>query len=145
MVSWQSFSPHDELQIFPYNRLVRDLNGHTPVQFVDALAPHFKLQLTQEPGNPPPSGFDMYIGGQWHRATPIPMQDSPLATSCNPVQSLAVSVLTQRVLQPLLGIMDQRSDPRINFVGGDAWHRTPRRHGQPARVVSSVLVVSNDR
>ena len=110
--------PHDELQIFPYNRVVRDLNGHTPVQFVDALAPHFKLQLTKEPGNPPPSGFDMYIGDQWHRATPIPTQDSPLATSRNPVQSLAVSVLTERVLQPLFGIVDQRSDPRIDFVGG---------------------------
>ena len=110
--------PHDELQILPYNRVVRDLNGLTPTQFVDALAPHFELQLTPQPGDPPSAGFDMYLEGRWHRATPKPLEDKSVEIGHDPVRSLAVSVLTERVLSPLLGIVDQRSDPRIDFVGG---------------------------
>jgi uncharacterized protein (DUF1015 family) len=60
----------------------------------------------------------MYIEGQWHRATPKLGEDSSSEIGNDPVRSLAVSVLTERVLHPLLGIVDQRSDPRIDFVGG---------------------------
>ncbi len=110
--------PHDELQTLPYNRVVRDLNGLMPNQFVDALAPHFELQLTPQPGDPPPAGFDMYVEGRWHRAKPKLPQDLSSEIRDDPVRSLAVSVLTEQVLEPLLGISDQRSDPRIDFVGG---------------------------
>ncbi|HIN33368.1 MAG TPA: DUF1015 domain-containing protein, partial [Nitrospirales bacterium] len=110
--------PHDELQILPYNRVVRDLNGLTPTQLVDAVASHFELQATSQPGDAPPAGFDMYIEGQWHRATPKPANNLSSEIRHDPVRSLAVSILTERVLDPLLGIVDQRSDPRIDFVGG---------------------------
>ena len=108
--------PHDQLQILPYNRVVRDLHGLTPKELLDKLALHFELQVTAQPGEPPTAGFDVYLEGQWHRA--MPKQDPSINTQKDPVRALAVSELTERVLDPLLGIKDQRSDPRIDFVGG---------------------------
>tara|TARA_B100000315_G_scaffold172495_1_gene160974 strand:+ start:7145 stop:8398 length:1254 start_codon:yes stop_codon:yes gene_type:complete len=110
--------PHDALRVLPYNRVVRDLNGLTPTQFIKKLSVHFELQLTLQPSNPPPAGFDMYIKNQWHRATPKHLENLSSGNGHDPIRSLAVSVLTELVLDPLLGIMDQRSDPRIDFVGG---------------------------
>lgn len=110
--------PHDELQILPYNRVVRDLNGHTPQHFLDALAADYDVQPTTQPGQAPNAGFDMYLEGRWHRASPKLTPEQRTWMEENPVNALAVSVLTDRVLTPLLGITDQRSDPRIDFVGG---------------------------
>ena len=110
--------PHDELQILPYNRVVQDLHGHTPQLFLDALVPHYDVQIIMNPGDAPEAGFDMYLDGQWHRATPKFSPEQQVAMKHDPVSALAVSVLTERVLDPLLGIKDQRSDPRIDFVGG---------------------------
>ena len=108
--------PHNQLQILPYNRVVRDLHGLRPKELLEKLAPHFELQVTAQPGEAPAAGFDMYLEGQWHRATP--KEDPSLNSQQDPVRALAVSELTERVLDPLLGIKDQRSDPRIDFVGG---------------------------
>jgi uncharacterized protein (DUF1015 family) len=108
--------PHDRLHILPYNRVVRDLHGLSPNELLDGLTPHFELHVTPHPGDPPVSGFEMYLEGQWHRAKP--KHDPSLYRQQDPVRALAVSELTERVLDPLLGITDQRSDPRIDFVGG---------------------------
>ena len=110
--------PHDELQILPYNRVVRDLNGRTPREFLEALASDYELQPTTQPGQAPEAGFDVYLEGRWHRAFPKWTPEQRSRMEQNPVNALAVSVLTDRVLVPLLGITDQRSDPRIDFVGG---------------------------
>ena len=110
--------PHDELQILPYNRMVRDLNGYDPEKFLEALASDYKLQLTTQPGQAPEAGFDMYLKGRWHRAFPKVTPEQWSKMKQNPVDALAVSVLTDHVLVPLLGITDQRSDLRIDFVGG---------------------------
>jgi len=110
--------PHDHLQVLPYNRVLRDLNGLTIKEFVDALSQHYDLQVALKPGEPPLHGFDMYLEGQWHRATTKGTQKFSSEFDGDPVRSLAVSMLTDRVLDPLLGISDQRSDPRIDFVGG---------------------------
>ena len=110
--------PHDELQILPYNRVVRDLNGSTPRKFLEALALDYDLQPTTQPGQAPEAGFDMYLEGGWHRALPKCTPEQRAGMAQDPVNALAVSVLTDRVLVPLLGITDQRSDPRIDFVGG---------------------------
>ncbi len=110
--------PHDELQILPYNRVVRDLNGHTPQQFFDALTVNYDVQPTTQPGQAPKAGVDVYLEGRWHRAIPKLTPEQRTWMEENPVNALAVSVLTDRVLTPLLGITDQRSDPRIDFVGG---------------------------
>ncbi len=108
--------PHDQLQILPYNRVVRDLHGLSSQDFLGQVREHFELSVTPQPGNPPAAGFDMYLEGQWHRATP--KKNPALESQTDPVRALAVSELTERVLDPLLGIKDQRSDPRIDFVGG---------------------------
>jgi uncharacterized protein (DUF1015 family) len=83
---------------------------------IEKISEHFELHVTTQPGKAPAAGFDMYLEGQWHRATP--KQDPSLNNQQDPVRALAVSELTERVLDPLLGIKDQRSDPRIDFVGG---------------------------
>ena len=110
--------PHDELQILPYNRVVRDLNGLTPQQFLDALAVDYDVTPTTQPGQAPEAGVDVYLEGRWHRALPKLTPEQQTWMEENPVNALAVSILTDRVLTPLLGITDQRSDPRIDFVGG---------------------------
>ena len=98
--------------------MIRDLNGLTPKTFLDALTQHYEIQTALNPGEPPPLGFDMYLENQWHRATPTGTQHLLSKSGEDPVRSLSVSVLTERVLDPILGISDQRSDPRIDFVGG---------------------------
>ena len=110
--------PHDELQILPYNRVVRDLHGHTPREFLEALTLDYDVQPATQPGQAPEAGFDMYLEGRWHRAFPKLTPEQRSGMEQDPVHALAVSVLTDRVLVPLLGITDQRSDPRIDFVGG---------------------------
>jgi len=110
--------PNDQLQILPYNRVVRDLHGRTTAQLLQAIGAHFELYPTSQPGQPPALGFDMYLDGRWHRAKPILTPSELEALEKDPVRALAVAVLTERVLDPLLGITDQRSDPRIDFVGG---------------------------
>ena len=112
--------PHDELQILPYNRVVQDLNGYTPQQFLETLGLHYDVQPHGQPGMGPESGFDMYLEGQWYRATPRILKDQRSAMKKDPVSALAVSVLTEHVLAPILGIKDQRSDSRIDFIGGEA-------------------------
>ncbi len=108
--------PHDQLQILPYNRTVQDLHGLSAKEFLEKVGQHFDLQVISQVGAPPPAGFDMYLEKQWYRATP--KQDPTKNGQADPVRALAVSELTERVLDPLLGIKDQRSDPRIDFVGG---------------------------
>ena len=110
--------PHDQLQVLPYNRVVRDFNQLNPKEFLNQLAQQYDLTPTQDPGDPPPLGFDMYLESGWLRATPKDVQSLLADSDRDPVQTLAVTVLTERVLEPLLGISDQRSDPRIDFVGG---------------------------
>ena len=110
--------PHDELQILPYNRVVRDLNGYAPREFLKALALDYELQPAIQPGQAPEAGVDVYLDGCWHRAFPKLTPEQRAGMAQDPVNALAVSVLTDRVLIPRLGITDQRSDPRIDFVGG---------------------------
>ncbi len=110
--------PHDELKILSYNRVVKDLHGRTTGEFLEAVALYYDLTVTNHPGEAPPAGFDMYLENQWHRATPKITQAQKAEMEKDPVRALAVSVLTERVLDPLLGIKDQRSDSRIDFVGG---------------------------
>jgi uncharacterized protein (DUF1015 family) len=108
--------PDDQLKIIDYNRVVRDLNGMTINQFVDALIPDFSIIAH---GSKPyrPTGlhnFGMYIGDTWYNLTarPSTYDDN------DPIGVLDVTVLSNRVLDKLLGIKDLRTDKRIDFVGG---------------------------
>jgi uncharacterized protein (DUF1015 family) len=104
--------PADQLQILPYNRTVKDLNGLSEGQFLDALVRDF---VTIEPGYSTPENkgeICMFIGSRWITLRP----ENP--ETDDPIRSLDVSILQERVLDPLLGIQDVRTDKRIDFVGG---------------------------
>ncbi|HLG14829.1 MAG TPA: DUF1015 family protein [Blastocatellia bacterium] len=106
--------PADQLQILPYNRVVKDLNGMPAEEFVAAVS---KRLAVSEAASPSPSckgEICMYVGGRWHSLR-IPLG---AVDPADPIKSLDVSVLQDRVLDPLLGIKDVRTDKRIDFVGG---------------------------
>lgn len=106
--------PDDEVEILDYNRVIRDLNGRDAAGFRDALEEIFEIAPVDAPVRPARRGtFGMYLGGAWALLTPR----VPPATD-DPVERLDVQVLARMVLEPLLGIVDQRTDTRIDFVGG---------------------------
>jgi len=104
--------PHNQMQVLPYNRVVRDLNGMTPDAFMGAVERSF----TVEPGPATPARqgeVAMYLSGRWTTLRP---RQAPSAS--DPIAALDVSVLQDHLLAPLLGIADVRTDKRIDFVGG---------------------------
>ena len=106
--------PHDQMQILPYNRVVRDLNGLNQEELLRALGETFQLEPSSAPVAPHQSGcFGLYLPGQWYRLT-LPAAKIPK----DPVKALDVSLLADQLIEPLLGISDPRRDERIDFVGG---------------------------
>jgi uncharacterized protein (DUF1015 family) len=104
--------PHDQVQILPYNRSIKDLNGLSPEQFLQAVADRFDIA----PGPPKPARrgeIAMYFQGQWQTLHPR-VRPEP----SDPIGSLDVSVLQEQLLVPVLKIADVRTDKRIDFVGG---------------------------
>jgi uncharacterized protein (DUF1015 family) len=106
--------PADQLQILPYNRVVKDLNGMTASQFLAELGRRFDLVEANSPTPDEKSRICMYLDGRWHSLTLPAGTTNPI----DPISSLDVTVLQERVLDPLLGIADVRTDKRIDFVGG---------------------------
>jgi uncharacterized protein (DUF1015 family) len=107
--------PHHQLRILDYNRVVRDLGGMTRHELLAKLGAKFDVTASKGPFRPARHGeFGMYAGGHWHRLAPRPGMPEP----ADPVARLDVSLLTSRVLSPLLGIGDLRTDKRVDFVGG---------------------------
>ena len=108
--------PYDQLCILPYNRVVHDLNGLTVKAFLAALKFNFELMLM--PGFPckpvEKHCMGMYVDGQWYhlKAWPDVYEGKDVVTQ------LDVSILQDKVLNPILGIQDPRTDQRISFVGG---------------------------
>jgi len=106
--------PDDELTILDYNRVVKDLNGMDAAAFLAALSGSYRVEPVSEPVRPQKMGsFGMYLDGNWSLI-------SPLASGKidDPVERLDVELLSRSILSPLLGIQDQRTDTRIDFVGG---------------------------
>ncbi|HZE69356.1 MAG TPA: DUF1015 family protein [Pyrinomonadaceae bacterium] len=106
--------PNEQLQILAYNRVVRDLNGMTKDRFLQRVRENFEVR---EGGDPQPSqraNWSMYLDGQWYGLRLPQGTTSPDGA----VASLDVSVLQERLLDPILGIKDVRTDKRIDFVGG---------------------------
>ena len=116
--------PQNQLRIMDYNRLVKDLNGHTPAQLTELLAEDFEIEeLGSEADRQQTAGgfapvqlheFSMYLEGKWYslKAKPGRCNDS------DPIGVLDVTLLSERVLDRILGIKDLRRDKRIDFVGG---------------------------
>jgi uncharacterized protein (DUF1015 family) len=106
--------PASQLTILPYNRVVRDLAGKTPAQLLQELRDVGHASTTEHPRPPRPGTFCVYLAGAWHR---IELDEETIDRQ-DPIGSLDVSLLQDRVLGPLLGIGDPRTDRRLDFVGG---------------------------
>jgi uncharacterized protein (DUF1015 family) len=107
--------PADQLRILPYNRVVRDLRGQSPRRVLHRLGGLGELTATPDNPTPDRSGvFCVYLDGGWHR---LELDPKGIDRS-DPIVSLDVSLLQDRVLSPILGIGDPRTDKRIDFVGG---------------------------
>ena len=106
--------PADELTILPYNRVVADLGGGDPQGFLASLAADFDVELADGAPVPGRHQLGLHLAGRWYLATAHP----DVVDDADPIARLDVSVLQDRVLGPLLGITDPRTDQRIAFVGG---------------------------
>jgi uncharacterized protein (DUF1015 family) len=106
--------PHNQVQILPYNRVLKDLNGLSPGQLLEKLDGVFILQ----PGGKGMPGrrheVGLYLEGGWHTLNFRPR----FAATTDPLEKLDVTLLQKYVLEPILGIDDPRTNKRIDFVGG---------------------------
>ena len=107
--------PARQMRIMDYNRVVRDLNDLSVDAFLAAVRERCTVSLSASQATPPRTGtFGMYVGGKWYQLAIRP----ELVPTQDPVRRLDVSVLSEQILGPILGIADLRRDTRIDFVGG---------------------------
>ena len=107
--------PSNQLHIMDYNRVVKDLNGHSEEAFLAALQNEF--EIVEHEGAYKPTqlhSFGMYLAGKWYCLTAKP----GTYNDNDPIGVLDVTILSNNILSKLLGIVDQRTDKRIDFVGG---------------------------
>jgi uncharacterized protein (DUF1015 family) len=106
--------PSDELRIMDYNRLVKDLNGLDSKTFLDKLHKDFRVEIMNAAYSPEHlHNFGMYLEGKWYR-----LEARENSFPNDPIGILDVSILQENILSPILGIRDQTTDTRIDFVGG---------------------------
>ncbi|HEY0676625.1 MAG TPA: DUF1015 family protein [Chitinophagaceae bacterium] len=106
--------PSDQLQIMDYNRVVKDLNGLTEEEFISKLSQDFIVQKSATAVSPPVlHEFGLYLNRQWYL-----LQAKEGTYTDDPIGVLDVTILQNNILDKLLGIKDQRTDKRIDFVGG---------------------------
>lgn len=109
--------PDDQLQILPYNRVVRDLSGLSQQDFLARVRKVFAVSENGVPAPAEPGKWSMYLDGLWYGLS-LPGDDSKALRPTEAVASLDVAILQERLLDPILDIKDVRSDRRIDFVGG---------------------------
>jgi len=111
--------PDNQMQILDYNRLVKDLNGMEPAAFIEALSKNFEMEKVEAVDAKPtlPRQFALYLDKQWYRLMALPDLMAKVDQK-DPVKSLDISILQDYVFTPLLNIKDQRTDKRVDFVGG---------------------------
>ncbi len=106
--------PASQLTILPYNRVVTDLAGHSVQQVLQRLAEVGNLSDTREPQRDRSGVFGIYLDGSWRRLA----LDEATIDRTDLIRSLDVALLQDRVLEPIFGIGDPRSDQRVDFIGG---------------------------
>lgn len=116
--SWNYFLavifPAGQLKIMDYNRLVKDLNGHSKEAFLEQISREFTVEKVSFARPKTRHTFGMYLDGQWY----LLGAKTGTFLENDPVDSLDVTILQKHLLQPVLGIGDPRTDKRIDFVGG---------------------------
>ena len=109
--------PDSQLYIMDYNRIVKDLNGNTPQEFLGKVEEAFEITPYEAQGVLKPAEkhtYGMYLAGKWYL---LRAKDGTY-DAADPVARLDVSILQNNLLHPILGIGDPRTDKRIDFVGG---------------------------
>jgi uncharacterized protein (DUF1015 family) len=108
--------PASQLTILDYNRVIKDLNGLTPAEFIQALEKNFTVEKkgSAEYRAQELHEFSLYLGGEWYslKAKPGTYDEN------DPIGVLDVSISSKLILDEILGIKDLRRDKRIDFVGG---------------------------
>ncbi len=106
--------PSNQLYIMDYNRVIKDLNGLNENDLLKRLEEKFSIEKKDKAYRPEHlHDFGLYINGNWYKLTA-----KPGTYKQDPIGILDISILQENVLEPLLGIKDQRTDKRIDFVGG---------------------------
>lgn len=106
--------PANQLHILDYNRIVKDLNGFTATQIIAQLEKEFIITVSHQPVRPAQlHEFGMYLNHQWYTLTA-----RERSYTHDPIGVLDVSILSNNILDKILNIKDQRTDKRIDFVGG---------------------------
>src|ERR1700720_1574973 len=106
--------PDNQVQILPYNRVLKDLNGLAPQKLLGKLEAVFEIKADGDPTPLRKHELGLYLAGRWHTLTFRPR----VAATSDPVESLDATLLQKHVLDPIFGIADPRTSKRINFVGG---------------------------
>jgi len=106
--------PHNQMQILPYNRVLKDLNGLSPAKLLEKLGAVFVIESGGAAKPTRKHELGLFIGGKWHTLHFHPQ----LTVTNDPIEKLDVTLLQKHVLDPIFGIADQRTSKRINFVGG---------------------------
>lgn len=117
--------PDTHLKILPYNRVVKDLGGRTPAEFLAALREKLRISDSSAASPARRGKVSVYLDGRWHG---LDFEDS---------DELDVTLLQDRVLDPILGIRDIRTDPRIDFVGGGRGTATLERAVDEGRAAAA--------
>ena len=106
--------PSSQLKIMDYNRVIKDLNGSTPESLIEKLKEDFEITSSDKAVSPASlHEFGMFLRGQWYS-----LRAKPGTWTNDPIGVLDVTILSEKVLEKHLGIADQRTDKRIDFVGG---------------------------
>ncbi|MEP6951438.1 MAG: DUF1015 family protein [Ginsengibacter sp.] len=106
--------PAEQLHIMEYNRVVTDLNGLSTQELLDRINKNFSIEnLTEAYAPEDIHNFGMYLDGEWYKLTAL---DGTFST--DPIGILDITILQNNLLEPILGIKDQRTDTRIDFIGG---------------------------
>jgi len=106
--------PASQLHIMDYNRVVTDLNGLSNEEFLNAVKNNFSVEKAGKAFSPANlHGFGMYLNNQWYRLTA-----NENSYTNDPIGILDITILQNNLLDPVLNIKDQRTDKRIDFIGG---------------------------
>jgi len=106
--------PHNQMQILPYNRVLRDLNSLSPGTLLEKLATVFTLQRHGAPKPTRKHELGLFLDGHWHTLSFLPR----FTAAADPIEKLDVTLLQKYVLEPVFDISDPRTSKRVNFVGG---------------------------
>ena len=122
--------PQGEMTILDYNRVLRDLNGHSPEALLAEIDKRYTIAPSDQPVQPQNAGdVGMVLGGRWYRLTLRP--ELLKKADDDPVARLPVTLLARNIIEPIFNVTDPRRDKRIDFVGGG------RGLGELERVVGS--------